>query len=304
MSRAIGLRLYQLKITRKGATDPLPFSGDHLDRPLNEFVEGFIASNSAARSDAELQRSWYFEPAKPEPFMVDGFIHYGTFGFESNLKSVKSGDVNYRRKKDDVEEIPLFFEFWFPEKADFGIVTLQSFQGRSCVTLVMESLKAEFETKHEGLILRYSKLIPSDDDGSFFSSAPVKRLRLIKRNTASDSFSSYSASGEVKPVDIEVVVSAKRRHSLGAFGSMSRDLKTGSEGVILYEGMQFQEAIADVVIGKKVRPVGIFGDHKNAGVIDVSEDVVYGDDGHPTRQSLKKVTKAIAQDFYRVLAGL
>lgn len=236
--------------------------------------------------------------------MVDGFIHYGTFGFESNLKNVKSGDVNYRRKKDDVEEIPLFFEFWFPEKADFAIITLQSFQGRSCVTLVMDSLKSEFEKEHDGLLLRYSKLIPSDDDNSFFSSAPVKRIRLIKRNKAADAFSSYSASGEVKPVDIELVVSAKRRHNLGAFGSMSRDLKAGDDGVIVYEGMQFQEAIADVLIGKKVRPVGIFGDHKNAGVIDVSEDVAYGDDGHPTRQSLKKVTKAIAQDFYRVLAGL
>jgi len=95
----------------------------------------------------------------------------------------------------------------------------------------------------------------------------------------------------VRPVDLEVILSAKRRHSLGTFASIARDLKGDADGVILYGGMEFPEAIADVAIGKKVRPVGIFGDHRNAGVIDVTGDIVYGGDGHPTRESLKKVTK-------------
>lgn len=72
---------------------------------------------------------------------------------------------------------------------------------------------------------------------------------------------------------------------------------------MLHDGIEFSEVYADVKIGGKYRPVGVFGSDTNAGVIDITEDIVRGADGHPTFQSLTTQCDKILLDFYNVLTN-
>jgi len=306
MANAIGLRCYL--VTAHQQRDPASLSFDdefEFEFPPARFLKNFVEINSNSVRDNDRERSWYFEPKSfgGTDGSSKGYIHYGTFGFESDFVNTRTKKKQYRRKVDDVEEIPLFYEFWRPKGADYAFAVFQSFAGRSCVTLVTEKIEKAFAMANEGYALKFKKLVPNDGSGSLYDDAPVKQLRFIKRNASSDIADRYLGESS-KPIDMELLLKARRMQSLGRFGSISRKLnKSESTGVIIYDGVEFGEAIASIRIGGKYRPVGIFGINSDAGVIDITNDIKKGLDGHPVYDTLEEQAANILGDFNRMMAS-
>ncbi|MHA4838172.1 hypothetical protein [Sphingopyxis sp. MSC1_008] len=299
MARAIGLRVYMLSINEKG--DPnnrLDLDSADLSSSLHKFVDDFVTQNQLANSITVAERTWFFEPGKGAKELDNyGQISYGTYGFESKFKNNKTKKLNYQRKTSDVEEIPLYYQFLFPAGKKFAIAVFQSFQGRSCVQLVLDKMKEVFEAANDNYLFRMSKMSPHNGGASLLK-APVKRLKLIKRNTQSDLADQYNGKA-TDTVDVELTVSARRRKDLGPFGSVSRNLE--GDGVLIYDGREFDQAVAEVRVGGKLRPVGIYGDSRNAGVIDITDSVIW-EGGHPTIESVRKEANKIVGEFVKTLA--
>jgi hypothetical protein len=304
MANAIGLRCYLITARKERHTETLPFEDSEFDLSPAPFLQNFVENNSEPVSDTERERSWYFEPRSfgPTQGSSKGYIHYGTFGFESNLVDSRTKRAEFRRKVDHVEEIPLFYEIWRPKGADYAFAAFQSFAGRSCVTLVGERIEEAFRTANPGYILMLKKLVPNDGSASLYAMAPVKQLRLIKRNASSDIADRYIGEAS-SPIDLELVLKAQRKQSLGPFGAISRNLKRSDAGVITYDGLDFGEAIASIYIGGKYRPVGVFGVSRDTGIIDITADINRGDDGHPTFSSIEDQVKKILGDFNSIIAS-
>jgi len=306
MANAIGLRCYLITAQRERDTTPLAFDDDfEFELTPARFLKNFVDTNSESVRDSDRERSWYFEPRAEGATegSSKGYIHYGTYGFESNFVNSRTKKKQYRRQVDDVEEIPLFYEFWRPRDADYAFAVFQSFAGRSCVTLVTEKIEEAFRIANEGYTLKFKKLVPTDGTGSVYADAPVKQLRFIKRNASSDIADRYIGESS-KPIDMELLLKARRKQSLGSFGSISRTLsRTERAGVIEYDGVEFGEAIASIHVGGKYRPVGIFGISSDTGVIDVTGDVKRGDDGHPLFESIEDQVKHILGDFNRTISS-
>ena len=211
--------------------------------------------------------------------------------------------VAYQRKASDVEEIPLYFDFWCPPTDDFAMVALQSFGIRSCVHLVLHEMQKQFELMNPGFRLHINKLMGNDSPQSLFADAPVKKLTLIRHNASNDRFSSYRAGQTSRPIDIELSFKAKRGGLLGSLQEMGGLFSENDRGLILYEGTEFDEATAEVMVGKRRRSVGIIGTNSDTGTIDVSQTVTYGTDGHPVFETIRTQSNLIMQDFYRRLTG-
>jgi hypothetical protein len=304
MVSAIGFRCYKFTIHKKRNTTELSFDDDELEFAPAPFISNFIQNHVAPVQNEERERSWYFqEKSSSGAGSSAGYVRYGTFGFESDFVNTRTKRKNYRRKVDDVEEIPLFYEFWCPDGADYGLTAFQSFQGRSCIGLVMENISETFEVANPGYSMRFRKLLPNDNSGALYSKAPVKQLRFIKRKASRDITDRYFESSIDAEVDFEVSFSARRRQNIGPLGSISKSLSRDERtGLVLHDGIQFNEAVALIRVGKKYRPVGIFGMSSEAGVIDVTDDIVKGVDGHPTFESLQKQAGAILTDFHGQLS--
>lgn len=303
MPASIGIRVYQLTAHKKNSRGSKPVDPKELASDVPAFLADFITSNAAAIQSSELERSWYFQEMESDQSGSRGYVHYGTFGFESNFVNSATKKTNYRRKVDDVEEIPLFYETWCPPKSRFGLAAFQSFQGRSCISLVFHHMGEAFEKANPTFILRFKKLLPNDVAGSLYTTAPVKKLRLIKRNASGDDASRYFPGVTPEAVDFEVSVSAKRRRTLGDLGSVTKGLHQNAAGVVIHDGIAFNEAVAEISVGGRVRRVGVFGSDNDAGVIDLTEAITRGADGHPTFASIKAESDVILKDFYNVLAG-
>lgn len=302
MPAAIGLRVYRLTIHKRGDTAPLPFAGGQLRTPVESFISVFIEAHDAAVHNEALERSWYFEPRLGEHIGSHrGYTQYGTFGFESVLRNRRTKTKSYERKVNDVEEVPLFYEFWTPEHKDYCLAAFQSFQGRSCIHLVLSDMKEMFERLNPGLLLRPKKMFPSDVHGSIYRTAPVKRLTLIRRDAPSDVTDRYFARAAAERVDFEVSLVAKRRGSLGDLKSLSPGLSRNAAGLVLHDGITFNQAEAHILIGNKVRKVGVFGSESEAGVIDLTDSIEKGANGHPTFESLCAQADSILIDMSNIL---
>jgi len=304
MANTIGLRVYRLSVQRDGDRSELAFDAPELHVAVQDFVRSFVGARLAITQRSDLERSWFFEhKIAPTYSNIKGYIHYGTYGFESNLIGALTMQTNYRRKADDIEEIPLYFEFWFPSGAKFGLLALQSFQSRSCVGIVLDDLRQAFVQQNADVRLIVKKLMPNDVKGSLFNQLPVKKLTLIKKSVPSDLADRYTGGGQSSEVNLEISLSAKRRGTLGTFGSISGYLKDGEQSAIVFDGTDFDEAVAEVSIGGRRRRVGVYGRNSEAGVIDMTDSVTKGVDGHPTFESLARETRSILAEFYGVLAA-
>lgn len=165
----------------------------------------------------------------------------------------------------------------------------------------MNMMKEGFEAANPGYLLRYFKLLPNDRRGSLYETAGVKRVHLIKRNANGDL--ANRVMKEPRPVNMEIILSAYKKHSLGPLGEVTKAIRENVEGVIIYEGMKFDEVSADVKIGNRTFPVGIFSGDGNAGVIELTEVVDKGSDGHPMFDSMAEHTENILVHFQSILSG-
>jgi len=125
---------------------------------------------------------------------------------------------------------------------------------------------------------------------------------LIKRDAPGDLADRYFNNPSPDSIDFEIIVSARRKRTLGSISSLMSSMKT-SKGVIVDDGINFTEAIAEIKVGNRTRRVGVLGANGDAGVIDVTNDIERGPNGHPTFKSVKKVTNEILEDFYQTMKG-
>jgi len=304
MASAIGVRIYRISVHGRRATGDVDLHDGELELPATDFITNFVATHNTPVESEELERTFYFEEKEaPSTGSSRGYIHYGTFGYESNIIDPKTKEKKYRRMTTDVEEIPLYYEFWCPSSSKTAFAAFQSFGGKSCIGLVMKKMRDRFEVANPGYLLVFQKVTASNARGTAYFSAPVKRLHLLRRKAPNDLASRYFEGLTPDVVDYEVTISARRKMSLGALNDLLTSFDELDQGVILEDGVEFKEAYAEVRFGKKLRRVGVLGENVDAGVIDLTETVLRAPDGHPHFESMRKEVNELLEDFYHVMRG-
>ncbi|WP_415642271.1 hypothetical protein [Sphingomonas antarctica] len=265
-------------------------------------MKEFLKHHQKRTNDKDRERSWYVEkPQEDTSGTVAGLLHYGSYGFTSKLLDGVSNAKRYDRLASDVEQIPLIYKFWKPKNSDYLLVALQSFGVRSCVDLVQGGFRLFAEKKWPKHSIRFRKVMPNDSKGSLFGSAPVKRLVFVSPRANSDIADRLSPFKPTSPVDIEVVIKARRRSTLCALADVMDDVTT-KDGVIMHEGLEFREAFADIRVGGRARKVGIIGPSADTGTIDLSDGLKIVD-GHLVYADAVKEIDAILADFHEKIGS-
>lgn len=302
MSSSISLRVYLITLQRRGDRTRLPFNELPGTDPIPALINRFVATFSSITEDHDKERSWHFEESAPGTHgSSKGVIHYGTFGFESNLVDTRTRKRKYKRRTTDSEVIPLFYEFWRPSKASHIFVVFQSFQGKSCVNLVLSKLQEFFQESYEDYRFVFKKLIPNDSSDNVYRNNKVQKLTLIKNSISTDLADQLTGARPSEPVKLEISLIAKRKGTVGIFKTITQGIKSSGTSIITHDGIDFDEANAMVRVGSKTRAVGIFGGTSEAGVIDLSDTVKRGPNGHPDFASICEESDDILKDFHSVI---
>lgn len=302
-SKTINLRVYKVTLKRRGNQELCSFDDPDLVGNVENEFDVFVNDNLESNKNSELERTWYFGDIEKDTKSkrVSALIHYGTYGFASRIVDGMSRKEKFRRSVSDSEEIPLYFDAYFPEGQDFALFAFQSFQGRSCISLLISTLKEHFEIKNRQFLLRFEKVAPTGAHSGSMKDRDVKEVRLIRKKAVNHLEDYYASGASSEEVNLELSIKARRRGTLGKLGDLVGALDV--DGLLLYEGIQFEQATAMVKVGKKRQRVGVFGTNQEFGTMDITEDVEWNPvDGHPTRASLKSCCDEILEDFYNTLA--
>ena len=160
-------------------------------------------------------------------------------------------------------------------------------------------MRTEFAEQNPGFSLNFRKLLPTAA-GGIYHAAPVKGLRLIRRNASSDVADRYLGVHLEQAVNFEIIINARRKGVLGKLGDLVSSMKAANGGVIQHDGVIFDQAVAEIDVGGRRRRVGMLGSNSEAGVIDLT-DVKRAPDGHPLFASISAEVNTLLADFQAVI---
>lgn len=308
MPSSIGLRVYRVFITKEGDTTPSAFVKDSPIGDPYVFIHNYLTNENLKIANDITQRSWHIENvtyASNDARNYYGIVRYGMYGFESTLVDNETANVVHERKQNHSEVIPLVFHAWAPEDCEWAYLSMQSFQGRSCVTVVQEPIAAAFKVKHKGWVLRFVKISPGDGEAEAFYDKQVREVRLIKKSSPTDLTDVYTGKTKLSSAKHQLSITASRNNSLGTFGAIKGLFKSKQKStggcIIEYDGDEFDEVTAEVRLGKKTKIVGVYGYNNDVGVIDITNDILFDDGGHPTIDSVYNESNEILLDIHTVL---
>ena len=81
------------------------------------------------------------------------------------------------------------------------------------------------------------------------------------------------------------------------FGNIRDYVEQQEDVALIFGGIEYEEMQATVKVGGSYRKVGMIGPNNNAGVVDVSDQIVRDDDDFPTFSSIDAVSDQICQEY-------
>lgn len=304
MPTTVGIWIYRFEVYPINGRTKVGIDDSKLAKPPKKVLQEFIKAHGVASTDEDRQRIWYFEkPHLNEGGETNGYIRYGTYGFESNFIDSKTREQKYKRETHHYEDIPLYYQFWFPDKQEYGLMLLQSFGGRSCVSYVRDAFRERFFKANDGFSLRIRKIVPAEVLASALDEAPVSGFTFVKKVKNGDKFSGYGGTAP-QEIDLELTMKARKAGSFGPFGVLEgKDLLQHAGSMFLKDDEAFDRVAALVKIGKNTRKISVFGHSGEAGSVDVTGDVSFDENGHPNLDSLEEVCNDLMLSLNKALSG-
>lgn len=304
LTHAVGLRTYQIFVTHGRDLGYVAPESEELQVSLPDIISRFISASSGANTVDEQEKTWSVSEtdASGKGNSV-GRIAYGRYGYAATLKDIGTGETTYRRSKNESEELNLYYRFWLPEGEKFILAAFESFSGKSCISLVFDALRKHFAAHNPDFVLRIRRLMPTGASEAVYAGKPVKNLTLVSRKPPNDIADQLFAGKAQNTRRMSVTFHSARNASLGTFADLMSGLPQDASGVIMHEGVEFDQAVAHVRIGKEIKPVGVFGPSSDVGVIDITEFVEKDGEGLPIFGSVDTEAIKVLHSLYETLHG-
>ena len=229
----------------------------------------------------------YTNPVVATDGSVHGIIEVGEFGYSQKIVNSKTGGLAYSKMKDEAGLIPFFVRLAPTPKPDRAILLCQKFRTFGIKTHIHEALGPTILKIDPMWSLRIEKIVPMALITKFLSEGEVKTVRFISHDAPSDVADDLKQLTPDKDAAcVEVVVRAKRGKS---FGSGLLDLikqKKPVTGLLTLPQMDYDTLKVDIEIGGKRKTLDLTNMHKIGGVVDVTDELKFDNNGHPTLTSL------------------
>ena len=100
-----------------------------------------------------------------------------------------------------------------------------------------------------------------------------------------------------------MTIAAVRGRSLGQYIRVFNQYREREGDILLFDGIEFEKAVALVDVGGKRRKVNLIGYNSTAGSIDISDQVDFDDnEEYPTQESMEPIFRDNISDLAERLA--
>ena len=277
----IGVRIYKLTLFRNHAS--VAFGSPGLGREPELHIRQLL-SRAALFNDRARERTYSASLLQDGADYFHGYINYGTYGIASTISIGMAEDAPQeddevvpreveviQRGTFDVEEIPMYFMAYFPPNERHAYIAFQTYQTRSCALLVLGHVLQTFNDPrvHHSTRLTAQKVMLSGEHDPTIRGAPVKEVKLIRNRQPADRFDRYVREGG-REIKISLSIGATRGGSLGRYLDLFNHYQAEPGDILLFDGIEFQKAVAVVDVAGKRRKVNLIGYDSSAGIIDIT----------------------------------
>lgn len=297
----IGIKVYKLNLYDRNRS--VSFGSSDLGQEPERHIRNLL-HRSPLFNDSYRQRTYRSELHTDGDDYFHGYIQYGMYGIASTINfgmvapTEDDEDVVTPREMEviqrgalDVEEIPIYFMAYFPSNEKNAFIAFQTYQTRSCAMLVLGHIAQTFNSPRDHLNQRLTiqKVMLSGEDDPAIRNSPVKEITLIRNKIDADRFEKYLRPN-TREIKLRLTLAAVRGRSFGDYIGMFNKYQEQDGDILIYDGIEFEKAVALVDLGGKRRKVNLIGYDSSAGSIDISDQVDFDDnDEYPTQESMEPI---------------
>lgn len=231
---------------------------------------------------------------------ISGIIQTGSYGYSSDIFNIDTGKVEYEKPPNSAEMLPFFYGLYMPINALKGVCIFQKFMQYGIKSALENDLKEYFDKTYPQIKVELNALFPKDYLKNFFADGNIKQLRFIKHGVVDDIADRIDGNGISENIGfVEYVVKAKRKKNLPVNSKIWNMLDKGKNVNEMFEitNFDYDNIKVEISINNITKTINMSNIESINGSYNVTEEIDYGSNGHPTFKSISNISKEYAESF-------
>ena len=320
MSATISLGFYTIRAHKRGHRDKnVELQSQNLSNNLDVYFKSLAKFDPDYKHEKEQKKKENnTQDKKPKLIFLEndvysfnknrikGRIRAGEGGISSDIVDSETGKRKLKRKIEDVEILPFYFEIDIPEKKGIPLLAIQRLGVYGVASQITSGLRKNLATQYPELTIEINPVfVGSLYLDKYVSNGEIKEIEVIKHEIPKD-----TATG-IKGVRQKYTITLtpeKRGESLGFlnkyFSKDTYDSKNVIKNVIsAFElNIEAEELKVQIELNGKKRTIDVGNIERFATHYDISDDVVRDENEHPQLSSIDGITQEIiANDIRKII---
>nr|WP_314095176.1 hypothetical protein [uncultured Shinella sp.] len=270
------------------------FDGSQALRPV---LQKILQKYSSYKTLKLFEKIFKVSLDKSNSGALTGLIMSGDYGQAGEIIESTNGNVSHRKKKTESLTEPFYFYIAVPDKETRGIVILQQSGLQGVKGLFEATVVDVFEAQYPDYRLHVRQLTIADTLAEYLRTGSVEELIVEKHEIPADIADLYGGQKKTYPgtftQSIKSTAGLFKKDGLIAFAKGKKKL----EDVFEFDDHGFDVVKAKIRIGDELKSVNLTKPEAISMSVDITDDVTFGADGHPTRVSLKNEFDKVAADL-------
>lgn len=228
-----------------------------------------------------------------------GITEVGEYGYTQDIIDPHNSTVAYKKPKNQAGVIPFYYHLIQTNKPDVALMTCQKFRTFGIKTHLSQLFGAHICTVHPTWSLRIERIVPSALIEKMLKEGDVKTLRFISHSNPSDIADDLPKLTPDNETDsIELVIKARRNKNFGDAILGAFKAKTPIKDLVVFPNFEYETVKIEIEFAGRRRIIDLGSPSRLAGLIEITDDLSFQANGHPTISSLK----AASSDLMNQLA--
>lgn len=260
----------------------------HVERHLYELQS--VGSDDCRVSRIKQDGNGDFMHFRLDP-CISGIIESGAYGTEESIIDHKTGDERYRKQKSDAPMVPFYFCFYIPRHSKRGYLVLERIGNNGIFTMLHSALIEEIGRQStRNYVMKIEPfVVKAVLDGNINS--VIQPNKVFLRGVRSAAFTTgVPMQGFVgdNSVDAEIVLSFRPSATDAVSRLFKSLLDRKDKRKLVVDNIECQDVAFQVKIGNRHRKVSICNLDNLGTNMDITRDIIIGQDGYPVFESLEK----------------
>ena len=270
------------------------------DKDLFNILRDFLVANTGAYKVIEESKQVYqFESLhiNEEKREIFGWFNVGTYGIKTDIINVETGDVDFKKAKDNAEIIKHYVHYFIPKGFNEAMAFVHSYRGVGVKTLFY-NLFSQYFKGMTGLVIQMNPLA-YDGAVNAWLDATAKEVKLTKFVGLDDIADQIKMLGHGEQ---ELIIKPPRRGGAN-MGRLRDYLNKNSPQRQAVEIMaEYGAQVKTVVeINGKRRTFNIGRNHTSALCEIEIEEYIIGDDGAPDFLKVNSWVREIVAEYAKTM---